>query len=272
MFNVKSSRRTLKEQSFKSKSSNLCNVPYRSFLNASRTQGGEAQGQGDGPRQISYCSECSKLILIDFALNGRFLACISVKDYADYQDPLTSSRNLSPTSQLILLKANNYSPNPAEINHFRQIPSGYESNNDLSIVASINLDLVEVYCTEISNDTTQFAVYGFGYNTIPRKPAVSVYEIHYDSYSNSVSLSRKTKLVFEKGEILYSKITACKFFPTDCNILVTAICDDYHSVRKTNYLDFWNTKSSLHFAGLPCWKRHLNFRVVLLQCHFHQMV
>eukprot|EP00794_Sanderia_malayensis_P008759 gene8759-9695_t len=259
--------RYCKDKSLERERTGICNLPYKSIFSTwngpwsvDRTKRPTCNTTTNMPSIISFSPECSKLMLIDFAVNGRYLACINIKNSIDYQRPLASSRNLSPTSQLVILEAKNYCGE--EIICTTAPTDNDQENskdNDLTVVASINLDLIDVYCVEMTDDTTQFAVYGFGYNTVPRKPTISIYQIHIDM-NNSVNLSRKTKMIFENSEILSSKLTACKFFPTDSNILVTSMCEDYHSITRTNYLDFWNSKSSLHFARFNLLEKAAKFQ------------
>ncbi len=238
----------------------LCNTPYKNLFK-NHTQSGL-----NGSISVKFKCSCCKLVYVNFAANGRYLACVKVKSLGEY-DPRTG-RYASPVTQLILYDGvsqtccDNLESNSAGLrpNHVRaETEHGCGFCADLNLTASINLNLIEVYSVQMSNDELQFAVYGFGFNDMPRKPSISVYEIHLDK-QNGTSLSQKTKLIFENSGILSAMMTACKFFPTDSNVLVTSICDDYHTMRKCNYLDFWNSKSSLHFARLSLTEKAPKFQ------------
>ena len=227
----------------------LCGDVYASLLNSRSLNGREHFTfirRPAGSSQINY---------IDFACNGRYLACIELKCNPDQRDPM-SWNNLLPISQLLLLQLADHSPEHSQQRNNLAFPS--EDINDFEIAASIELDFIDVYCVNLSNDTTQIAVYGFSYKEIPRKPTIYVYEFVH--VKNSISIQFKSKFTFDACEILSAKVTSSTFLPTNDNILVTSICTDYHSVRKTNYLDFWNTQTSLHFAKLSILKECPRFQ------------
>lgn len=245
------SRRTRlqkKERSDQNDQGCFSNLPYQSLLNPANWP---AEKQ-----IVYYAPPPSELKYIEFALNGRYIASIEVKKLCRHTDS-SIWRNYLPISQLLLMRVtpgDDTTPQSNETNRCSYRPDIYSPEEDracattrIEIAASIALDLIEVYCVEMSTNTTQFAVYGFSHTNMPRKPVISIYEIHHEA-NNEISLSQKTKVVFEDSQILYAKLTACKFLASNSNVLVTAICNDFHSVTKTNSLDFWNTQTTVHLG------------------------
>lgn len=202
----------------------------------------------NGRRQVKFVREpigSSSIYHIDFACNGRYLAFIEFKCNPHIQETNAWNNSL-PISQLVLTKL--VDPFAASSPTRRNDTTPSDEVSDFEIVASINLDFIDIYCVALSNDTTQIAIYGFSYKDIPRRPVISVYE--FIQSDESVAIGIKSKLTFESCEILSARVTSSKFLPRSDNILLTSICTDYHSFRKTNCLDFWDTESGMHIAKL----------------------
>ena len=162
-----------------------------------------------------------------------------------------------PISQLLLLQLTTQCQDNSSFARSR-LAYPQEDINDFEIAASVELEFIDVYCATLSNDTTQIAVYGFCYKEIPRKPTISIYEFVHSQ--TSIEIEIKAKLIFASFEILSAKVTTSRFLPTNDHILITSTCADYHSLRKTNYLDFWNTKSNFRFASLNLIKECPRFK------------
>ena len=219
--------------------SGLCKEVYGEWTNSSKI------GERDHLTFLRRPAGICRVNYVDFACNGRYLACIEVKCITEEQNSLAWN-NLLPISQLLLLQPTPQQPDNSNVNNCRAYYT--EEINDFEIAASIELDFIDIYCVTLSSDTNAIAVYGFSYKEIPRKPTISVYE--FVSSHTSICIELKSKLTFTSCEILSAKVTTTNFLPTNDHILVTSICTDYHSVRKTNFLDFWNIQSNLHFASL----------------------
>lgn len=242
----------------------LCENTYASLTENCQVKSTGA-GDEDGPKCpliFQRPDSFSVIKYVEFACNGRYLACVEVKHVDKNKDPRAWQYG-NPLTQLLLLQvAQNDNSNTNEAtNTAPHVASNndVELDGDFVIVASTGIDFIEVYCVAMSCDTTQIATYGFGYNDLSRKPTIYVHEIQSHGL-NDVVLARKAKLVFDDSEILWAKVTTCKFLPTNDEILATSICNDYHSVRKTNFLDFWNTRSNLHIARFSIGKESPDFQ------------
>ena len=243
----------------------LCENTYASLTENNKIHSIGAEDK-DGPKcplifQRPYSFSVFKYV--EFACNGRYLVCIEVKHIDKEKEPRAWQYG-SPFTQLLLLQAaqNDNRPRNEATNATPYVSSNdgdYEPDGNFVIAASAGIDFIEVYCVAMSCDTTQIAIYGFGYNDLSRKPTIYVYEVQNHG-NNDVVLARKARLAFDDSEILWAKVTTCRFLPTNDEILATCICNDYHSVRKTNFLDFWSTKSNLHIARFSLSKESQNFQ------------
>ena len=222
----------------------LCKGVYFEWMNHGR------MGEQDPFVFVRQPLGTSRVHYAEFACNGQYLACIELK-CSHEECTSRSCSNLLPVSQLLLLQLRSHFPDNSSA-HEVQYSTPHDDIGDFEIAASTELDFIDIYCVAMSNDTAQIAIYGFSYKEIPRKPTISVYEIVHSQ--DSVVIQQKSKLIFGSCEILSAKVTSSTFLPTNDNILATSICTDYHSIRKTNYLNFWNTKSHLHLASLSILK------------------
>ena len=222
----------------------LCKGVYFEWMNRPR------MGEEDPFVFLRQPLGTSRVHYAEFACNGQYLACIELKCTNEEYNSRSCS-NLLPVSQLLLLQLSSHFPDNSSAQGV-QYSTPQDDIGDFQIVASVELDFIDIYCVAMSNDTAQIAIYGFSYKEIPRKPTISVYEIVH--LQDTVVFQQKSKLIFGSCDILSAKVTTSKFLPTNDNILATSICTDYHSIRKTNYLTFWNTKSHLHLASLSLLK------------------
>lgn len=199
----------------------------------------------------------SQIKYIDFVCNGRYISCIEIQSRINQQGGPPALNSLLPTCQLLLLQFVHkaFEEVPLQRNDVLGSP---EDANDFEIAASIGLDFLDVYGVALSNNTAQISVYGFSYKEIPRKPCISVYE--FITVNGSITIRFMSKLTFQSCEILLAKVTSSTYLPRNDNILLTSICTDYHSVRKTNCLDFWNTRSGLSLATLYLQKECPKFK------------
>ena len=189
----------------------------------------------------SQPKDSTSISYVEFACNGRYLACVQVRHMPKVKQ-FAAWKTLTSVSQLMLLK---FVDKAQQVIHEQESTVHFDSDveDDFYVVASENLKLIEVYCVTMSKDTTQIAIHGFSYNDLLRKPAVNVYEI-INGDNDDVFLVHKARLLFDSSEILFARVTANTFFPTNDELLMTSVCNDFHSVTKTNYLDLWNTKSN----------------------------
>ena len=211
--------------------------------------------------------ETSQICFIGFSSNGKHLICVEYKLPQNSSDSCAWNKYL-PVSQILVFECYMHNSVIQKTSAYPFVFSGgteiQDQNLALALAASHNLQFIAIHCVSLSRTSNLLAICGFNSMDKPRKPTVQVYEMKDNAISNNnyneIFITKISKFSFTKSGILTAKITSCSFSPSSDLILVTALCDDFSTFARTNYIDFWNSKLGVHMGRIDLRNEAKDFR------------